>query len=80
MPRITKKIPIDRVADIQIIEPAGDCLPPNMLYTVMVQTAAKSQEGAELVITGLSESDVYDFRNMVMGRKKVTLNRMQRGL
>ena len=68
--KIVKKIPVDRISDIVILEPAGDCCPPNALYTVTVQTAAKSIEGAEVSVTGLSKDDVYEFRRLALEQQQ----------
>jgi hypothetical protein len=52
---VRKSIPIDRIQDVVLREPAGGCCPKNVLYTVNIETAGQTGgEGApELSIHGL---------------------------
>ena len=73
--KYTKKIPLQRIADVVIYEPAGDCCPPNALYTVTVQTAAKSDLGPEISVTGISKADAYEFRRLALDRRPSVMQR-----
>lgn len=78
-PKVTKNIPREKVVDIVVMEPAGDCCPPNMLYSVSVQTAANSGvPGSELFIEGLSKEDAYEFRDIVFRKKFIKPSQMTR--
>lgn len=58
-----KTIPLDRVQDVVLKAPAGDCCPAQMLHVVEVQTAGSSGGGlesaAELVLQGLENSQRF---------------------
>ena len=77
-PKFTKKIPLERIADVVILEPAGDCCPPNALYTVTVQTAAKSDLGPEISVTGIAKEDAYEFRRLALDRSRPSARSMRR--
>lgn len=69
--RITKEIPFEKITDVVVTEPAGGCCPPNILYTVAIQTAGRSGvDGPELTITGLSKDDVYKVRSLIQQRRR----------
>jgi len=64
--RISKEIPLSKVTDVVVLEPAGDCCPAQALYTVRIQTAGNTVIGPELEVQGLSREDAYAFRRMVV--------------
>ena len=72
-------MPFDKITDVIIVEPAGGCCPPEMLYRVNIQTAGRSGvEGAELTILGLSKEDAYSLRSLIKNKGRVKPKRMER--
>ena len=66
--RVVKEIPLDKITDVEVVEPAGGLCPRETLYRVYVQTAGRSGvDGAELEIVGLSGDDAYALRSMIKG-------------
>ena len=67
--RVEKSIPLEKVTDVILREPAGGC-PPQTLYTLEVQTASNAGAvGAELVLTGLPEADARALRERLLARR-----------
>lgn len=68
--RIVKTVPLAKVTDVVLLEPAGGC-PPQTLYTVQIQTASNSGAmGAELSVTGLPEKDARALRTAILTRRR----------
>ena len=68
--RIEKNIPLDKITDVVLQEPAGGC-PPQTLYTLNIQTASNSGAvGAELSITGLPEDKARELRERILSRSQ----------
>jgi len=76
---VTKSVPVDRLQDVLLKEPAGGCCVKEILYRAEVQTAANSGVGAptidnpagaraELSLAGLKQP--HKFRDLVLGLKK----------
>jgi len=76
---VTKSIPVDRLQDVLLKEPAGGCIVKEILTRAEVQTAANSGLGAptmdnpagsraELSLAGLKQP--HKFRDLVLGLKK----------
>ena len=60
--RVEKSIPLEKITDVILKEPAGGC-PPQTLHTLEVQTASNAGAvGAELVLVGLREADARALR------------------
>jgi hypothetical protein len=67
--RMEKNIPLEKVTDVVLVEPAGGC-PPRTLHTVRIQTASNSGvAGAELEIVGLPEADAAELRRQILSRR-----------
>merc|ERR1719498_1197494 len=68
--KVIKTIPIDRVQDVEVVEPAGTvccCFVQNVLHSVAIQTAGSS--GApEATLVGLK--DPLSFREAVLALKE----------
>lgn len=61
--RTEKTIPLDKITDVALIEPAGGC-PPQTLFTLKIQTASRSGAiGAELSVTGLPEAKARELQS-----------------
>lgn len=68
--RLVKSVPLEKVTDVVLLEPAGGC-PPQTLYTVQIQTASNSGAmGAELTVTGLPEKDARALRGAILARRR----------
>jgi len=76
---VTKSVPVDRLQDVLLKEPAGGCVVKEVLTRAEVQTAANSGYGkptmdnpggerAELSLAGLKQP--HKFRDLVLGLKK----------
>jgi len=76
---VTKTVPVDRLQDVLLKEPAGGCIVKEILTRAEVQTAANSGYGkptmdnptgerAELSLAGLKQP--HKFRDLVLGLKK----------
>jgi len=75
---VTKTVPVDRLQDVLLIEPAGGCIVREVLYRADVQTAAvgfvhpsinnPAGARAELSLIGLKQP--HKFRDLVLGLKK----------
>jgi len=75
---ITKTVPVDRLQDVLLKEPAGGCIVREILTRAEVQTAANggmaptmnspTGERAELSLVGLKQP--HKFRDLVLGLKK----------
>jgi len=75
---ITKTVPVDRLQDVLLIEPAGGCIVKEILTRADVQTAAGGSFvqslnapyaiRAELSLVGLKQP--HKFRDLVLGLKK----------
>jgi len=77
---VTKTVPVDRLQDVLLKEPAGGCIVRETLYRAEVQTAANSGgvaqvtinnptgDRAELSLVGLKQP--HKFRDLVLGLKK----------
>lgn len=66
--KVVREIPLTKITDVIVTEPAGGCLPENMLYKVAIETpGAKGTDGRpEIVINGLHKDDAYQLRSLVM--------------
>ena len=66
--KVVREIPLHKITDVVVEEPAGGCCPPNMLYTVTIETpGATGDDGRpEIVVKGLSKEDAYRLRGLVM--------------
>ena len=72
--KVVKQIPFSQITDIEVVEPAGDCLPARALYRVNIQTASRSgagAAGAELSVVGLKKEDAYELRSLVTRQSQV---------
>ena len=74
---IRKTIPIDRIQDVVLMEPAGGCLPKDVLYKIAIETAGgqsfdpKSGRAIpELTLVGLSKHEATRFTETVKGLKR----------
>ena len=72
--KVVREIPLHKITDVIVTEPAGGCFPPNMLYKVAIETpGAKGTDGRpEIVVKGLSKEDAYKLRSLVMKTKSVS--------
>ena len=68
-PSSSRLIAIDHISDVEVIEPGGDCCPPNALYVVKLCTASGVTRGCLLTISGLSKKDAFGFRDAVLQRR-----------
>lgn len=74
--RIEKNIPLNRIIDVILLEPAGG-FPPQTLYTIKIQTASNSGVNLpELQIVGLKETDAKKLKSLLVKRR--TNNVMKR--
>jgi hypothetical protein len=70
--RIEKTIPLNRIIDVVLIEPAGG-FPPKTLYILKIQTASNSGVNApELVIEGLKKEDAIKVKSLLLKNKTPT--------
>ena len=77
--KTVQEIQFSKITDVNIVEPAGGCCPPEMLFRVYIQTAGRSGvDGAELTIVGLSEKDAYELRSLVKGKRGLKSEGMDR--
>lgn len=72
-----KTIPIDRIQDCVLVEPAGGCLPKQTLYRVKIETAGAQsfnpktgQTQAELELVGLNKEEAVRFTQCVKTLKR----------
>ena len=77
--KIVREIPLNKITDVIVEEPAGGCCPQNILYHVRIETPGITgpKNIPEIVISGLSKDDAYKLRSLVMGRRRTT-NTMRR--
>lgn len=66
--KVVREVPLHKITDVIVTEPAGGCCPPNTLYTVAIETpGAKGPDGRpEIVVKGLHKEDAYKLRTLVM--------------
>jgi hypothetical protein len=75
--KIEKSIPLNRIIDVVLKEPAGG-FPPKTLYIVKIQTASNSGvDVPELVIIGLKEKDARKLKSIIVkSRGNQTMDRI----
>ena len=66
--KVVREIPLHKITDVIIKEPAGGCFPPEMLYTVAIETPGATGDNGrpEIVVKGLFKEDAYKLRALVM--------------
>ena len=68
-PKTVHEIPLDKISDVVVKEPAGGCFPKETLYHVIIQTPGFSDPEPEITVTGLSKEDAYKLRSLIMKRE-----------
>lgn len=67
--RIEKNIPLNRIIDVVLVEPAGG-IPARTLYVLKIQTASNSGVASpELVITGLKKNDAEKLKSILTKKR-----------